>query len=267
MSFSSEVREELASQIPKSRHCQAAQLHAILTMCGGVTISAADYVRIAIRTENAFVVRSFCEIIRKMLHLRCEVRVQKKPSGIRTYMAALVRHEDSMLLLKAAGLEDLTDEHGFPEMKDCCARSYLRGSFLTSGSVSDPKRSYHLEIVCADPEKAGQLCDLMKRFALDGRIVARKGKYIVYLKEAEQIVTLLALMEAPRSLMTLENIRILREITGDVNRRVNCETANINKTVEAAVRQIEDIRFIADTIGLISLPPNLQQLAALRLER
>ena len=94
----------------------------------------------------------------------------------------------------------------------------------------------------------------------------RKGKHIVYLKEAEQIVTLLALMEAPKGLMELENVRILREITGDVNRRVNCETANINKTVEAAVRQIEDIRFIADTIGLLSLPPNLQQLAALRLE-
>ena len=115
--------------------------------------------------------------------------------------------------------------------------------------------------------KAKQLQGLMASFGIDARIVLRKRYFVVYVKEGSQIVDLLNIMEAPVALMELENIRIVKEMRNTVNRKVNCETANINKTVSAAVKQMEDIRYICDTVGLESLPDNLKEMAKMRLER
>ena len=143
----------------------------------------------------------------------------------------------------------------------------IRDRFLAAGSISDPERFYHFEIVCATMAKARQLQGLMASFQLDAKIVLRKRYYVVYIKEGSQIVDILNVMEAPVALMELENIRILKEMRNSVNRKVNCETANINKTVSAAVKQTEDIRFIRDKVGLESLPENRQDMARMRLER
>lgn len=143
----------------------------------------------------------------------------------------------------------------------------MRGAFLAAGSISDPERSYHFEIVCTAEAKAHQLQDIIKTFGMEAKIVMRKKYYVVYIKEGSQIADILKVMEAPISLMELENIRILKEMRGSVNRQVNCETANINKTVSAAVKQIEDIVYIRDTIGFEGLPENLEEIAKARLER
>ena len=149
----------------------------------------------------------------------------------------------------------------------CCRRAFIRGAFLAAGSISDPERFYHFEIACTVRAKAEQLQAIIATFGIDARIVVRKKYYVVYIKEGSQIVDILNVMEAPVALMELENIRILKEMRGQVNRQVNCETANINKTVSAAVRQIEDIVYIRDTVGLDSLPPNLEEIAKARLEK
>ena len=147
----------------------------------------------------------------------------------------------------------------------CCKRAFIRGAFLASGSMSDPEKSYHFEIVCATREKAEQIQKIMKCFELDGKIVLRKKSFVVYLKEGSQIVDLLNVMEAYVSLMEFENVRILKDMRNTVNRKVNCETANINKTVSAAVKQIDDIRYIQETKGLDKLPEGLKDMALTRL--
>ena len=150
--------------------------------------------------------------------------------------------------------------------RDCCKRAFIRGAFLSSGSISDPRKGYHFEIVCTDEEKAGQLQEIIRSFHIDAKIVSRKKSYVVYVKEGAQIVDMLAIMEANVALMDLENIRILKEMRNSVNRKVNCETANINKTVSAAVKQIEDIRLIEEKVGFQSLNEGLEEVARLRLQ-
>lgn len=148
----------------------------------------------------------------------------------------------------------------------CCKRAFIRGAFLASGSLSDPEKSYHFEIVCQTKDKALQLQEVMQVFHIDAKIVKRKKSYVVYVKESAQIVELLGLMEANAALMKLENIRILKDMRNSVNRKVNCETANIHKTVNAAVKQIEDIRLIEEKVGLDQLNSGLSEIARLRLE-
>ena len=131
--------------------------------------------------------------------------------------------------------------------------------------MSDPKKSYHFEIVCSSPEAARQIQSVICSFGLDAKIVPRKKTFVVYLKEGSQIVDILNVMEAHVSLMELENVRILKEMRNSVNRKVNCETANINKTVSAAVKQVEDITYLRDTAGFDNLPRNLVETAYVRL--
>lgn len=155
---------------------------------------------------------------------------------------------------------------GLLVQNSCCKRAYIRGAFLASGSMSDPQKSYHFEIVCSARAQADQLCEIMREFVPDAKVVRRKKYHIVYIKEGAQIVDILNVMGAHTSLMNLENVRIVKEMRNSVNRQVNCETANINKTVNAAVRQIEDIRLIQEKLGLSSLNENLREIAELRLD-
>lgn len=147
----------------------------------------------------------------------------------------------------------------------CCKRAYIRGAFIAAGSISNPSKSYHFEIVCNRLEEAEYLRSMMNVFDLDAKIIERKKTYVVYLKEGAQIVDVLNVMEAHVALLEFENIRIMKEMRNSVNRKVNCETANINKTVSAAVRQMEDIKYIRDTVGFDRLPEGLKDVALTRL--
>ncbi len=150
--------------------------------------------------------------------------------------------------------------------KSCCVRAYIRGAFLVAGSITDPEKGYHFEIVTSDEKKANQLISKLELFEIEAKSVERKGHIVVYIKEGSQIVDALNVMEAHNALMDLENVRIIKEVRNSINRQVNCETANINKTVNAAVKQIEDIQFIQAQIGLSELPAQLRDAALLRLE-
>ena len=149
----------------------------------------------------------------------------------------------------------------------CCKRAFIRGAFLAAGSVSDPEKSYHFEIVCETEEKARRLQEMIGDFGVSAKITLRKKSFVLYVKEGSQIVDLLNVMEAHAALMDYENVRILKEMRNSVNRQVNCETANLGKTISAAVKQIEDIRYIQRNLGFAKLPENLAEMAELRLEQ
>ena len=152
------------------------------------------------------------------------------------------------------------------QISDTEKRTIIRDAFLQSGSVSDPEKFYHLEIVCGEEVQAQVLRTYMGAYGLEGKIVQRKGHFVVYLKEGAQIADMLRIMEAYQALMEFENIRILKEMRNSINRQVNCEAANMGKTISAAVKQVEDIKYILAKAGLENLPEGLAKIAEKRLE-
>ena len=275
MSFSSEVKDELSRQMPTARHCQIAEIAAIISLCGRILISSEDKYCIKIHTENIAVARKYFMLLKKTFQINTEVSIRQNAylKKGRTYTVTIREHEDAMRVLKAARLIDEHQEIGenlsvvgnLVVQQLCCKRAFIRGAFLATGSVSDPEKSYHFEIVCATMEKAKQLQEIMAAFDIEAKIIQRKKYFVVYIKEGSQIVDILNVMEAHIALMNLENVRILKEMRNSVNRKVNCETANINKTVSAAVKQMEDIIYIRDKIGFDRLPENLREIAEIRL--
>lgn len=274
LTFSGKVKEELARQWNESKHCQIAEIAAIISMCGKVLIDSRDRYLVKVRTENISVARKYFTLLRKTFNIEAESLVTtNKSKGNITYTVIVKQHEDAMKVLQASKLidgdgeisEEFSASRNVIVHKSCCKRAFLRGAFLASGSMSHPEKSYHIEMVCASQAKAEQIQTLINSFGLDAKVILRKKSYIVYLKEGSQIVDLLNIMEAPVALMEMENVRILKEMRNSVNRKVNCETANIHKTVSAATKQADDIRLIQKTIGLNKLPEGLQEIAELRL--
>lgn len=257
MSFSGRVKEELARVCPRARHCRLAELAAIAGMCGEWREGERGGLSFFVHSENIAVIRKCFTLIEKTFNIGNEIAVQ---TAVRRNM-----HKDSSVYYLCASGECLRAVRHADVQAVCCKRAYLRGAFLSSGSMSDPGKSYHFEIVCNTLERAQYLRQLMQDFGLEARIVRRKKNIIVYLKEGDRIVDALNVMDAPVALMELENVRILKDMRNNVNRKVNCETANINKTVSAAVKQRNDIEYIRDTVGLSGLPDGLRDVALTRL--
>lgn len=250
MSFSSKVKEEMARHISPARHCQLAELAAMMHFCGQYGRDKNGNYTIGFQTENEAVVTKGFTLLRKTFNIDTDHLIEEA--------------QMADILTKIGPLEEPVS--GLLIRNHCCRRAFLRGAFLSVGSMSAPQKGYHLEFVCADEAKAGQLRSVMQGFEIEARIVLRKKYHVVYLKEGSGIVDLLNVCEAPVALMDLENLRIIKEMRNSVNRRVNCETANITKTVCAATRQIEDIEYIRDHYGFERLPENLREMAEVRLE-
>ena len=240
MSFSSDIKLELAKQSSKSEHCQVAELAAMIMQEGRISIAPYS---LTFETENEVLLDKYGTLMKRAFGIDVNEPISS---------------EDCKKIIEAI--------QGLYLEKTCCKRAFIRGAFMASGSMSDPNKAYHFEIVCRTPEQASRLQELMREFETEPKIVERKNYYVVYLKDGSQIVDMLNVMEAYISLMNLENVRILKEMRNTVNRKVNCETANISKTVNAAVKQIADIELIRDTEGLDSLPLPLREMAQVRLE-
>ena len=262
MSFSSEVKQELLKQYSKARHCQLAELAAIVAMEGHIDENGSLY----IYTDNSAVVEKYTMLIKKLFQLDVTRALTKEVTEkILTALKLTENLAIASLLESEYSLQGVA-VNGLLLQNTCCKRAFLRGVFLASGSISDPRKSYHFEIVCHTKAQAEQIKEILEFFEGEPKIVRRNQRYVLYLKEGSQIVDSLNVMEAYVSLMNLENIRIEKEMRNSINRQVNCETANINKTVTAAVRQIQDIELIRDTGGLERLPENLYERAVCRLE-
>lgn len=243
MSFSSDVKKELAGHMGTGRHCQIAELAALLSF--GTEGPAAE-------PENPYARKKYDLLVYTLFG-------EEVSGGQRVFEAVgMWNREDGRRKTQVC-------VDGILLQQTCCKRSFIRGAFLAGGSMSDPEKSYHFEIVGRNGAQAGQLKDVINSFGLDAKIVSRKNHSVVYVKDGAQIVDILNIMEAHVALMNLENVRILKEMRNSVNRKVNCETANIGKTVDAAVKQIRDIEYIRDTAGFSILPDNLRETAVLRL--
>ena len=271
MSFSGMVKEELSRQISMARHCRIAEISALLSACGRMTQDG----RLRFQTENDAVVRKYFTLLQKTFNIEKEISVRENShlKRVKVYVLEISDPEEIREILQATKLiadskfcDTLILQDMLVVQQSCCKRAYIRGAFLASGSISDPEKGYHFEIVYPDERKAQQLQTIIRSFSVDAKIVQRKKSYVVYVKEGAQIVDMLAVMEANVALMDLENIRILKEMRNSVNRKVNCETANINKTVNAAVKQMEDIKLIQQVMGFEQLSDGLAQIAELRMQ-
>ena len=274
MSFSGMVKEELSRQIGTARHCRIAELAALIGFCGRLEHFPQGE-KLKLQTENETVARKCFTLLQKTFNIEKEISVRENShlKRVKVYVLEISDPEEIREILQATKLiadskfcDTLILQDMLVVQQSCCKRAYIRGAFLASGSISDPEKGYHFEIVYPDERKAQQLQTIIRSFSVDAKIVQRKKSYVVYVKEGAQIVDMLAVMEANVALMDLENIRILKEMINSVNRKVNCETANINKTVNAAVKQMEDIKLIQQVMGFEQLSDGLAQIAELRMQ-
>ena len=273
MSFSSKVKEELYRHVSTARHCQLAELAAILHFCGSIG-SGKEGTFLQIRAENALVVRKSFTLLQKTFNISTETKVQHEENGSGYFLTVSDpgtgrRILQSTRFLDSGGrlVSGLREPVSRMIIKNaCCQRAFLRGAFLSAGSMSDPEKGYHLELVCGLLTQALQIRELLLGFEIEARIVRRKKYFVVYIKEGAGISDFLNVTEAHVALMEFENSRVVRDVRNTVNRRVNCETANIAKTVNAAARQVEDILWLQQRYGLENLPEGLRQMAQVRLE-
>lgn len=265
MSFSGQIKEELAQVISSPRHCQLAELAALVQFCGHIE----DDGSLLVQSENPLVIRKCFTLLKKTFKIEAVAKSQMQTQNYRLFVTG----EDAFRVLEALKICDTAGHLMMRHLTDpvliknsCCKRAYLRGCYMAVGSMSDPYKSYHLELVCGLQAQAEQLLKILHDFSLDAKMIIRKKYHVVYMKEGENIADFLNITEAHKALMEFENTRIYKGMRNMVNRKVNCEAANITKTVNAATRQVEDIRLIREKMGLEGLPEPLRQMAYVRLE-
>ena len=277
MSFSSDVKAELAGNMVGARHCQIAELSAMISMVAYIRYGAGKPVELVITTERSVVAKEIAALIKRLFRCVPEASVKRIGLNSRNYRMKITSPDMVEKIMETLKIDSGNVKKGSvpcQQMKvsrlvvsqNCCRRAYVKGAFMTSGSISDPNKAYHLEIVCENRSRAQFVREIISGFGMEARVIQRKKYYVVYLKDGEMIVDMLGIMGAHRSLMDMENIRIRKDIRNNINRRVNCEAANLNKTVSAAVKQVNDINYIINTKGIGCLPDNLQELALARLE-
>jgi len=273
MSFSKKTKDELARLFPPRQCCQLAELAALIRLDGTIQISGGRGLALMLNTENAAVARKIFILCKKLFGIYSQIVVQRN-TQLRKHNIYLIRIASQPRLeqmLRKLGI--MTANYELQEgiktdflKRSCCRRAYLRGAFLGGGSVNNPEKEYHLEIVTAEATFGVQLQTLINSFGLAAKSCRRKGNAVTYLKEADQIAEFLNIVGAHKALLDFENVRIYKGVKNEVNRLVNCDTANLNKTIEAAMEQIENIKLIESKIGLANLPDSLTELIKLRLE-
>ena len=274
MSFSLEIKEELETRIDTAKHCQIAEFAAIMAFCGKVRRRTGGLMGLELTTENEVVRRKVVELAIKAFSAS-EESFEVEYEGKNNRIINIFINDEKLIAKILMAIKWCDDNFTVVEpvfvnhriiQKECCKRAFIRGAFLAAGSISDPNKSYHYEIVCEYEEDAVQMQELLKFFNLDAKIIQRNRNYVTYIKEGNNITDVLNIMGAFVSQMKLYNVMILKGMRNDVNRKVNCETANLNKTIEAAVKQIRDIEYVRDTVGLESLSDGLREVAEIRLK-
>ena len=276
MSFSSTAKEELI-RLPLGKSCCIlCELSALTQTSGSLAFRGAGRIQVTYRVENAALARRIFLLLRTQLNIVAKLHfVQHARLGGRRSCVLTLGDKDSQRLLIALHMMEQDEDGGItlrrttprhPMTRQCCRRAFLRGAFLGAGSITSPDKSYHFEIVAGEEHLRKTLCRLMEKADLPVHTFQRKGQTVVYLKSAQQIADVLALMGASSSVLELENIRITRQMRAGANRASNCDEHNSEKMLNAADRQIEAIKLISIQRGLYTLPPALQEIARLRLE-
>lgn len=273
MSFSMSVKNEIARIIPVRTCCKKAELSGLIRVGGAITIASNMQMALEIRTENAAVARKFLILSKNTYGIETEISVLRnnRLKKNNSYRIKIVDEESVKRILVDLGISDdgfFINSGVSKEIQEdiCCKRAFIRGIFLGSGSITDPDYAHHLELIFEKEDIAEIIVKLLDSFDLNAKIIMRKNNYVVYIKESEQIVTFLSIIEAHNALFSYENTRIHKGMINQVNRLVNCETANLNKTIDASFRQIKNIQIIDEHMGLDKLPDNLKITALLRME-
>ncbi len=259
MSFSSEIKAELAARTNENACCDAAQLYGMLEY--GRSFSKNG---ILLQTESRDVVACFSKLLDTVCHVTADTTSSDKP-GLQT--AAIPADRCQTVLDRFGHSNEITKRLNRSNLDcDMCAYAYLRGAFLVCGAVTNPQVDYHLEFCVPYYNLSHDLMTLMGEIGLLAKCVKRKGNYVVYFKESEQIEDCLTMMGAVSASLELMNVKMIKSIRNTVNRVANCESANISKTVAASVIQTEAVRRIESTVGFDALPEELRELCRLRLE-
>ncbi|MFV0558175.1 MAG: DNA-binding protein WhiA [Enterococcus sp.] len=269
MSFAADVKKELTSLEVHREHAKA-ELAALIRMNGSLSLTNQQMI-LNVQTENAAIARRLYSLLKDHFDVRSELLVRRKMKLKKNNVYIVRLKQDTKQVLVELGIMDglMFNTHASDDILGNAQkmRSYLRGAFMATGSINNPETSrYHLEIYSIYEEHNQDICDMLNYYDLNARALERRNGYIAYLKGAEKIADFLTLIGATNSMLKFEDVRIVRDMRNSVNRLVNCETANMNKTIDAASKQIENIQLIEQRVGLAALPSKLQEIAELRLE-
>lgn len=294
MTFSAILKKDLSKLPFGSKACQRAELSGIIGAVAIIAIDAADTMSLSVKTENPSVAARCYQLIKELYHIKAKIKIEKtrKFKEHRAYLVVVdepnlaqkILEDCEILTHNSAGQAFFANQ--VPEkfkQQSNQTKAYIRGSFLGCGSVSNPEKTYHLELVGKKtpvqnkksdhgPAVAGEQCAYLQSikailddYEIKSNLIHRKAHWVLYLKEGGSVADFLSVIGAHRGLLEMENIRIVKEMRNDVNRQVNCETANLNKIVAASYDQVADILRIKEQFGLKNLPKNLYDIAELRL--
>ncbi len=271
MSFSTTVKEELVRIKSRREPVKRAQLAAITHVAGVLRLGRAFGVEYVTETQDLG--KHIVSLASGLYDVRAELSLRDTQQRRQSLMVAAfygtgcekLLYDAGLFLRTTAGVELIQRVPQELLADEECKRAFLRGAFLGAGSCSTPKRAYHLEIVCRGEPFAQFLCQMMEEYDCGAKIVLRKEKPVVYLKEGDRIAAFLTLIGASGATLAFEDVRAEKELRNYINRTSNCETANIGKTVNAAAEQVDAIRLLQERMGLNRLPLVLRETAELRL--
>lgn len=272
MSFASDARGELARAPCAQICCARSELAAALLASGGISYRGKDRYALSLTAADGAVIRRYFALLKQFWGVTAQIRTlyTESLSGQTRYQL-VIPEENALPLLKETKLLDASALFGVRQVPDaqlvrhaCCKKSFIKGAFLMCGAVSNPEKDYHLEIAAPTEEFAEFVINLMIFFEIPAKKTCRKAKYVVYLKRAEEISEMLTLVGANRSVLQMENVRVKKVVSNQVNRQMNCDSSNINRTMDAAAAQIQEIRYLEAEIGLDKLPKTLREIAEVR---
>ena len=274
MSYSSEVRLELSHIHVEKDCCKRAEIAGMLLSSGNLLLTGGGSVALTLSSEQAATARHIYLLIKDSFDARCEIVVSRREyPKVRNVYTLTLRGDNAEKVLIECGAVHRTClfalRGGLPERllgRECGKRAFVRGAFLGCGSVADPTSKYHLEFATGRESFALAFMEFLRRLELNARRVNRKNVFVVYLKESEQIISLLGMMGAHEALLRMESARVVKAVRNRVNRETNCDSANMDKAINASMRQVETIEWIDENMGLNKLTPALEQVARARLE-
>ena len=263
MSFSSEAKKEMAAAIPDKLCCRTAQAYGMLE-CGHAFTPA----EISLQTEQEAVADVYDRLIARVGSIPRPQRQELRRRAT-LYQSAVEDPAHRQTLLERFGHsgQELTLRLNRANLEcEACARAYLRGAFLVCGAVTDPEHDYHLEFAVPHYNLSRDIAALLREWDFPAKTATRGGSHVVYIKESERIEDCLTFLGATKASLELMGVKMIKSIRNDTNRRMNFENANMDKTVQAAVAQMDALSRIEATCGLAALPEDLQAVAQLRLE-
>ena len=245
MSLSYEVKEELSklNNLANKKQVKAELLGYLMS-----NNVSTEKKKLKFSTENSYNINRFNKLLSNT-NIPFQIDIQGKVYTIRFVPSKLLPQKEEIV-----------------EYEEEEKKALIRGLFMGSGMINDPNKNYHLEILFQYPETISSILPILQEFGIQMKILDSKDRYSIYTKDGEEISKMLALIGANKSVLKYEEIRVIREMKNNVNRIVNCETANLNKTVNAAMKQIEDIKLLQEKGKFESLPEHLKEVAVIRLK-